>query len=327
MEDKRMKAWSDPELRFTKADRDQVFKKIQRVDGAGGREKKQSMFFTGLVPLTVSLVVVSICLILFLPSLLQWNVADQAAVSMKDQTALTGAAAGNQDVTTVLFSIKDEEDRVPVNLLFAYHPDGEKLKVLSIPRDTYASIQRKNEAASFDKLTFAYADGDGAEGVRATVSGLFNLPVDYYAVMDMEIFSAMLESVGGINYDLQEDLRVRAISQASFEFHKGANQLNGEEFLALVMDATVGNSLGDEELLQLLSMMITKMADGAALAQFKTEGNIPADEFLVDPLKIHSIQTVSMLDGIQDTAKDGKYYIAFEEDFLQTVSEELTAFK
>ncbi len=54
----------------------------------------------------------------------------------------------------------------------------------------------------------------------------------------------MIDSVNGIDYDLQEDIRVRAIFRVAFEFKKGKNRLNGEEVVSLMMDATVWKKLG-----------------------------------------------------------------------------------
>ena len=90
------------------------------------------------------------------------------------------------------------------------------MKVVSIPRDTYAPISDKDDGTtSYDKLLFAYVNGSGgAENVRTTVSNLFDLPIDYYAVIDLETISTMIDSVNGIEYDLQEDIRVRAISHS-----------------------------------------------------------------------------------------------------------------
>ena len=77
-------------------------------------------------------------------------------------------------------------------------------------------------STSYDKLTMAYVNGSGgAENVRNTVSKLFDLSIDYYAVVDLETFSTLIESVNGIDYDLPEAIRVRAISTVAFEFKKG----------------------------------------------------------------------------------------------------------
>ena len=236
-------------------------------------------------------------------------------------------------ILTTLFTVKDDNNRIPINLLLTYSKDKKMMKVLSIPRDTYAPILDKNDGTtSYDKLTFAYVYGSGgAENVRTTVSKLFDLTIDYYAVMDLETFSTMIDSVNGIDYDLQEDIRVRAISRVAFEFKKGTNRLNGEEVVALMMDATVGRSLDEEDQLNLINAVINQTINvlpQTQLKQFTTkiEGNIPIEQLLENKMELPSIQSVSLIDGMIDTMIDEAYYIKFEKDFLNSVSEELTTF-
>lgn len=341
MEDKRLRDkiynTSDQELRFTKEDRNKVFKQVNKMGEEFNPKKKWLVSISKLAPLTVSLLMVSLCIILFVPSILQGNFINKSSltdidgvVSEKNATDLNEVVSQSDKDFTALFTVKDEENRVPINLLLTYSKDKKMMKVLSIPRDTYAPIVDKDGTTSYDKMTFAYVDGSGgAESVKTTVSKLFDLPIDYYAVMDLETFSSIIDSVNGIDYDLQEDIRVRAISRVAFEFPKGANHLNGEEVLALLMDATVGNSLDEEDLLNLISAVINKITNKVPqthLNEFtsKIEGNIPIEKLIENKMEIDSIQSVSLIDGMKNDSIDEKYYITFEKEFLNSVSEELT---
>lgn len=330
---------SDQELRFTKEDRNKVFKQVHKMGEEFNPKKKWLVSISKLAPLTVSLLMVSLCIILFVPSILKGDFINESSltdingvVSQKNGTDLNEVVSQNDKDFTALFTVKDEENRIPINLLLTYSKDKKMMKVLSIPRDTYASIVDKDGTISHDKMTFAYVDGSGgAESARTTISKLFDIPIDYYAVMDLENFSKMIDSVNGIDYELQEDIRVRGISRASFEFHKGTNRLNGEEVLALLMDATVGNSLDEGDLFNLISTVINKTTSVIPPKQLnvfasKMEGNIPIEQLLENKMEIHSIQSLSLLDGIIDAEIDGVYYIKFEKEFLNLVSEELTTF-
>ncbi|PKC52435.1 hypothetical protein RhiirA1_481519, partial [Rhizophagus irregularis] len=114
--------------------------------------------------------------------------------------------------------------------------------------------------------------------------------------MDLETFSSMIDSVNGIDYDLEEDVQVRAISQVAFEFEKGTNRLNGEEVVALLMEATVGRrSLDEEDQLNLINAVIhqtIKVLPQTQLKQFTTniEGNIPFEQLLENKMKFPLIQ-------------------------------------
>lgn len=331
MEDKKLKEKftnkAIRELRFTKEDRNKVFKQIHKMDEEYNPQKKWFVSIAKLAPLTVSLLMVGLCIFLFIPSILQENVSNK-----NNGTDINGVVPRSDKDITALFTVKDEDNRIPFNLLLTYNKEKKVMKVLSIPRDTYAPIVDKDGTTSYDKMTFAYVDGSGgAESVRTTVSKLFDLPIDYYAVMELENFSTVIDSVNGIDYDLQEDIRVRAISRESFEFQKGKNRLNGEEVVALMMDATVGGSLDEEDLLNLINAVINKTINEIHQTQLnkftsKIEGNITIEQLIENKMEIHSIQSVSLINGMKDNFIDKKYYITFEKDFLNSVSEELTSF-
>ncbi|MFE8696108.1 LCP family protein [Cytobacillus sp. FJAT-53684] len=319
---------SNQELTFTKEDRDEVFEQLHNIEKNTIQKKSLVSISEKFAPLTASLFAVGLCLFFFIPTILQGNVTND-----NNGTDSKGVVTQEDEYFTTLFMVKDENNRIPINLLLTYNKDKKMMKVLSIPRDTYAPILDKNDGTTpYDKLSHAYVNGSGgAEDVKTTVSNLFDLPIDYYAVMNLETLSNMVDSVNGIEYDLQEDIQVRAISTVSFEFKKGTNRLNGEEVVALMMAATDGRILDEENQLSLINAVINQTINvlpQTQLKQFTTKiaGTIPMEQLFENKMEIPSIETVSLIDGMTDTKIDESYYIQFEKDFLDSVSEELTTF-
>ena len=74
MDDKRLRErfsnMSNKELQFTKEDRHKVFEQIRKIEEEPHTQKKSLVSSKKLVPITVSLLVVGLCLFLFLPSIL-----------------------------------------------------------------------------------------------------------------------------------------------------------------------------------------------------------------------------------------------------------------
>ncbi|MDM5248002.1 MULTISPECIES: LCP family protein [unclassified Lysinibacillus] len=335
MEDKRLRDkfsnTSDQELRFTKEYRNEVFEQIHKLEKNNNTQKKSLVSsFKKFAPLTVSLLVVGLCIFLFIPSILPGNVNKEY-----NRSDTSGTVLQEDEIFTTLFTVKDENNRIPINLLITYSKDKKMVKVLSIPRDTYVPILDKSTGiTSYDKLSYAYADGSGgAESVRTTVSKLFDLTIDYYAVMDLETFSTLIDSVNGIDYNLPEDIRVRAISRVAFEFKKGTNHLNGEEIVALMMAATEGKryEFDEENLLNLIHAVINKTKNEIPQTQLKElttkiEANTSIDHLLENKIEIDSVKSLSLSEGMKSETIDGQYYIVFEKDFLNSISEELTTF-
>lgn len=331
MDDKQLKSKLTPisfdELRFTKEDRKKVFDQIHNHENSNQSQKKSfSSISKQFSVFTASLLVVGLCIVLFIPSFLG-NVNNE-----NNENNASGVVAQEDEYFTALFMVKDENDRIPINLLLTYSKDKKKMKVLSLPRDTYVPIDKNDGSSTHDKLTFAYVYGsDGAESAKTTVSKLFDLPIDHYAVMDLETFSSLIDSVNGVDYELEEDIEVRAISQVSFEFKKGTNRLNGEEIVALMMAATEGRRLDEENLLKIINAVVNQTITGLTQSQLnqytnKIEGYFPVEQLVENKMELSSIQSVSLVDGMTDTMIDEKYYIKFEKEFLNSISEELTTF-
>lgn len=332
MDDNKMK---DPlkdlsELRFTADDRKKVFDRVKKIDDE--EPVKKNPFFSFPKPFfmaTASLLAVGLFLFLLVPSVLQGEFGAEHAAGGDDKGAVLH---DESQVITTLFTVKDENNRIPLNLLFAYHKETNLVKVLSLPRDTYSPISEKEDGTVFyDKLTHAYESGTGgAEQVKHTVSELMGITVDHHAVMDLDTLSTMIDSVNGITYDLQEDIQVRAISRLSFEFEKGMNRLNGEEVVALMMAATAGN-LDVEDLETLIDAVIDQAINVLPqhqLTQYASEMEVdlPAGRWLEDRTELPSVQVISLSDGMINERIDGAFYIRFEEGFLEKTSEEMTQF-
>lgn len=322
---------ANEELTFFKEDREEVFRKIRQAEKKKVHTAAYPLFSVSrkLAPLTISLLMVGLSLFLFFPSLFDSTGTETTG------TAPVGEAAPQEEEEgyfTALFSIKDEEDRVPLNLLLAYDKKQKRMNILSIMRDAHMEMPNQDDPDAYKKLSHAYLNGSkGAESVKAAVSDLFDLPVDYYAVMDLETFSAAVDSVDGIVYDLPEDVTVRAISQVAFELEKGRRNLSGEEVVALLMDATVEKSLGAEDQLNLINSVIDQTIKEFSAEELKRyaaemESNIPEDQLSWSGLDQISVQLLTLSDGMQNTMIDETFYIEFDEEFLHAIALELTTF-
>ncbi|GLC89675.1 LCP family protein [Lysinibacillus piscis] len=340
MEDRRLKdklfTMSEQDLQFTKEDRHAVFEQLHQLETHTAPKKSLTTLSKKFAPFTVSLIVVGLCIFLFMPSILHSNFNKEA------NTGIVGEPVVEEpEILTTLITVKSKEmdNRIYLNLLLTYSKNKKMLKVVSLPYNTYAPIANNSDGTTlYDKLLFAYRFG-GAENVKATVSKLVNLPIDYYAVIDLETISTLVDTVDGIDYELSEDIRVRAITKVAFDLEKGLQGLNGEGVVALMMAASEGNGsdvFDEENLLKLLNAVMSKAKSDIPSTQLKElftqlETNTSLDNLLKNYLEIHSTKLVSLRAGmipdievLSDT--EGKYYITFEQDFVKSIVRELTTF-
>lgn len=343
MEDKNIRQQlnrSNENLQFTKENRHEVFQKIRKLEN-NTIQKKIPVSLKKIMPATVSLFIVGLCLFLFMPSLVPGNVSEQSMNHLvNNETNSSGASpvVEEKELITTLITVKSKEmdNRAYVNLLLTYNQQKKLMKVASLPTDTYVAVAEKDDGTiMYDKLLFAYQFG-GAENVKVAASKLFDLPIDYYAVIDLETVSAVIDAVNGITYDLKEDMRLRAVSQVAFEFKKGMNFLNGEQVVSLMMAATEGRILDEANLINLINIVMNKTANEISAVQLKQlfahiETNASLDILVDNLLEIQLMESVSLSDGmvsghIEISSTEGKHIYEFEKDFLNTVSEELTTF-
>lgn len=133
---------------------------------------------------------------------------------------------------------RDENNnfRSDVIMLLTVNFRRSRADLISIPRDTFATIyndkgERFSETGHW-KINAAFAKGGSAEGngfayAMQTVSKLFGgIPINYYAGVDMTGLKAVVDAMGGVDYDV--DVRIELNGRV---LETGYQHLNGQQVL------------------------------------------------------------------------------------------------
>lgn len=96
-------------------------------------------------------------------------------------------------------SVERTENNGDVNrsdtlILVSLNPQTKSTKLLSIPRDAMTLIDGVDTP---DKINHAYAYG-GAQLTIETVQDFLDVPIDYYAVINMDGLTELIDAIGGI---------------------------------------------------------------------------------------------------------------------------------
>lgn len=86
--------------------------------------------------------------------------------------------------------------RTDTIIVATVNPKKEKVTLTSIPRDTMVTI--KGDSLSQDKINAAYTIG-GASTAVSTVQSLLDVPIDFYAIVNMGGLEKMVDAVGGVD--------------------------------------------------------------------------------------------------------------------------------
>lgn len=156
-----------------------------------------------------------------------------------DNSSLGGGATdGMRSDTTIIAHVSEDRERVDM---------------ISIPRDSMVSIpacKRSSGSVTVEKeldmFNSAFSRGDNIPSsvacTIATIEKNTDLYIDGYAVVDFSGFKDMVDSVGGIDFNVPRDM---VSKKAHLNLKKGEQTLNGEEALAYARARTFEVGGGD----------------------------------------------------------------------------------
>lgn len=116
-----------------------------------------------------------------------------------------------------------EQGRSDSMIVMTLNPETDEGAMLSIPRDTKTEIVGRGVR---DKINHAYAFG-GAEMAMDSVEALLDIPIDYVVETDMDAFTEIVDTLGGIT--VTNNL---AFSTDGYSFPVGEVKLDGESALS-----------------------------------------------------------------------------------------------
>lgn len=126
---------------------------------------------------------------------------------------------------------KANQSRTDAMIYTTFNREKKQIRMVSIPRDTLSYIPA---VKYYDKITHAHAI-DGPEGSMESVESTLNVPVDYYARINMEAFVEVVNELGGIEYNVPFDLNEpNTEDKGRIKVKKGKRNLSGDEALAVV---------------------------------------------------------------------------------------------
>lgn len=114
--------------------------------------------------------------------------------------------------------------RSDVNILMTVQPKRHRIRLTTIPRDSYVSIAGGGNGG-YDKLTHAGIYGIGST-VR-TIENLFEIPIHYYIRVNFSSLIDLVDVLGGIEVNSPY-----AFSAGGYQFSSGMNFMDGKKALA-----------------------------------------------------------------------------------------------
>lgn len=271
---------------------------------------------------------------------------EQMSVSAASGTSSqTAAAANNAEWKPMSFLLVGVDNRKgsggsmnsDVMMLVSLNPETRSATMVSIPRDL--QLKPREFGLSSQKANYYYAyyynkDRDTAlTQTKKFFSSMFDLPIDYMAVIDFDGFREVVDELNGIEIDVDMDMRyVDNYDGTNINLKKGLQTLDGKETLDFLryrksnMGTQESSDIArNERQQQVLSKLLEKMTSFGGITQWgglleiagrNVQTDIPADQlrqFILSfqKLKPNHIESIP-LEGRWDSP-----YIVPKEDDLR----------
>lgn len=121
-----------------------------------------------------------------------------------------------------------ENSRSDSMMLAVVNPKTKEVNIMSIFRDLYTYLPDQGQ---YDKINAAFSYGGYESSVKA-VENYFDVSIDHYAVVNFSGFVDLVDSIGGIQVDVEKDIEHNNPKDPNYAIIKeGEQNLNGKEAL------------------------------------------------------------------------------------------------
>lgn len=217
-------------------------------------------------------------------------------------------------------------------MIVSLNPQNRTTKMLSIPRDTLATIKGYD---GYDKINHAFAYG-GIELAIDTIQNFLNIPIDYYAVLDMSGLEELIDAVGGIEVTSPLTFTYRGTGFVKGET-RTVNGVKAMNFARMRYDDPEGEVGRQNRQKLVIKAILDKLLSLNAVSYYPAILEVVANNVRTNfdlttilsiyPKYVAALSNISALqfDTLQDLYLDGVFYFNIPVSSRAKISNELRA--
>lgn len=211
----------------------------------------------------------------------------------------------------------------------------EELNVLSIPRDTLVNVSWATKKVN-TLLAFS-----GVDGLMSGISSLMGYEIDNYAIVDLSAFEAIVDTIGGVWFDVPMDMQYVAEDQNPplyIDIKKGYQHLDGAEALKVMrfragyVSADIGRIGTQQALLSAMAEQCISLGNLFKFDEFVkifkqyvdtslTDGNVLWYAKTILGMKSENIHFYTMPENYNDSVKGYSYCSIYIDEWLEMLNE------
>ncbi|HHV65175.1 MAG TPA: LCP family protein [Peptococcaceae bacterium] len=114
-------------------------------------------------------------------------------------------------------------------MVASFDTAANKVNIVSVPRDSQVDVP-----GDYKKINIAYANG-GAKELKRQLESILGFEPHYFVRVDLEAFPKLVDAVGGVEFDVPQDMDMDDGTQnLHIHLKKGLQLLDGDKALQLV---------------------------------------------------------------------------------------------
>ncbi len=130
----------------------------------------------------------------------------------------------HQKVNVAVLGLDEAGYRTDTIIFVQYNPDGKKVNMLQIPRDTKVETNRRDK-----KINSAYGFGGESELLKS-IEDIVGLKVDKHIFVNIGGFRKLIDTIGGVKMNVPIDMDyIDPIQEFTINLKKGEQVLNGKK--------------------------------------------------------------------------------------------------
>lgn len=119
-------------------------------------------------------------------------------------------------------------------MVASYNPNTQKATLLSIPRDTYTG-KNSAKATAYEKINALYGRKNRPDETLEAVNEITGLDIKYYAVVKTEALIELVDTIGGVTFNVPIDMKYDDPTQdLHIDLKAGEQLLDGDKAEQLV---------------------------------------------------------------------------------------------
>lgn len=157
---------------------------------------------------------------------------DQDDISDKDEMIDGPRLAGQYTegfYTFLVVGTDDEDYHTDTIMVISLDTVSNKVNIVSIPRDTQVDVSRNPK-----KINSAYIIG-GVKQLNREIKSILGFSPHYHIAVSLEAFEKLVDTVGGVEFDVPQDMnKIDRAQDLYIHLKKGVQLLDGDKALQLV---------------------------------------------------------------------------------------------